>query len=150
MYQLVLTCFQRRRVTVHIAEMGFSSDFAHRRKYENKQLHYQPLMEELRRAGWNVHGKVHVITVGVRATVPNRNDEVLKEMGVSDRKDREGLQRDLVWTSAKHAATIIAQFREVLKTIFYSPRPSNLRRAIQITGRPPKTRRQWQRTRGSA
>eukprot|EP00959_Pyramimonas_sp_CCMP1952_P315225 6597842-Pyramimonas_sp.AAC.1 len=34
---------QRRRVTVHIAEMGFSSDFAHRRKYENKQLHYQPL-----------------------------------------------------------------------------------------------------------
>eukprot|EP00959_Pyramimonas_sp_CCMP1952_P133232 2785453-Pyramimonas_sp.AAC.1 len=69
-------------------------------------------MEELRRAGWNVHGKVHVITVGVRATVPNRNDEVLKEMGVSDRKDREGLQRDLVRTSAKHATTIIAQFRK--------------------------------------
>ena len=55
---------QKRRVTVHIAEMGFSSDFTHRRKYENKQLHYQPLMEELRKAGWNVHGRVHVITGG--------------------------------------------------------------------------------------
>eukprot|EP00976_Prorocentrum_cordatum_P114841 1195908-Prorocentrum_minimum.AAC.5 len=32
-------------------------------------------MEELRKAGWNVHGRVHVITVGVRATVPSsRND----------------------------------------------------------------------------
>eukprot|EP00959_Pyramimonas_sp_CCMP1952_P192845 4032449-Pyramimonas_sp.AAC.1 len=101
---------QKRRVTVHIAEMGFSSDFDHRRKYENKQLHYLPLMKELERAGWNVHGRIHVITVGVRATVPIRNDEVLKEMGVSDKKS---LQQDLVWTSAKHAATIIAQFRKV-------------------------------------
>jgi hypothetical protein len=113
---------QRRRVTVHIAEMGFSSDFAHRRKYENKQLHYQPLMEELRGAGWNVHGRIHVITVGVRATVPNRNDEVLKEMGVSDRKDRERLQRDLVWASAKHAATIIAQFRKIQRKKKPDPR----------------------------
>eukprot|EP00959_Pyramimonas_sp_CCMP1952_P108719 2273309-Pyramimonas_sp.AAC.1 len=70
-------------------------------------------MEELRKAGWNVQGRVHVITMGVRATVPNRNDEVLKEMGVLDRKDRKSLQRDLVWTSAKHATTIIAQFRKI-------------------------------------
>eukprot|EP00976_Prorocentrum_cordatum_P013670 273011-Prorocentrum_minimum.AAC.1 len=48
---------QRRKVTVHIAEEGFSSDFSHRRKYESKQLHYQPLMEELEKAGWNVHRK---------------------------------------------------------------------------------------------
>eukprot|EP00959_Pyramimonas_sp_CCMP1952_P243775 5095886-Pyramimonas_sp.AAC.2 len=102
---------QRRKVTVHMAEVGFSSDFSHHRKYEDKQLHYQTLMEELEKEGWNVHGNVHVITIGVRATVPTRNDEVLKEMGVSEKKDRKSLQQDLVWTSAKHAATIIAQFR---------------------------------------
>eukprot|EP00976_Prorocentrum_cordatum_P098261 1191330-Prorocentrum_minimum.AAC.3 len=67
----------------------------HRRKYENKQLHYQPLMEELEREGWNVRGKIHVITVGVRATVSTRNDEVLKEMGVSEKRDRKSLQQDL-------------------------------------------------------
>ena len=61
-------------------------------------------MEELEREGWNVHGKIHVITIGVRATVPTRNDEVLKEMGVSEKRDRKSLQQDLVWTSAKHAA----------------------------------------------
>ena len=68
-------------------------------------------------------GRIHVITVGVRATVPNRNDEVLKEMGVSDRKDRERLQRDLVWASAKHAATIIAQFRKVQRKKNKKPDP---------------------------
>ena len=47
----------------------------------------------------------------------------MKEMGVSDRKDRERLQRDLVWTSAKHAATIIAQFRKVQRKKNKKPDP---------------------------
>eukprot|EP00959_Pyramimonas_sp_CCMP1952_P285148 5962079-Pyramimonas_sp.AAC.1 len=46
-------------------------------------------MEELEKAGWNVHGRIHVITVGVWATVPIQNDEVLKEMGVSEKKSRK-------------------------------------------------------------
>ena len=104
---------QRRKVTVHIAEAGFSSDFGHRRKCEGKQRHYQPLIEELEKAGWNVHRKVHVIKIGVRATVPVQNDEVLKDLGVSEKKSRKSLQQDLVWTSAKHAATTIAQFRKI-------------------------------------
>ena len=60
-----------------------------------------------------MHRKAHVITIGVRATVPLQNDEVLKDLGVLEKGDRKSLQRDLVWTSAKHAATIIAQIRKV-------------------------------------
>eukprot|EP00959_Pyramimonas_sp_CCMP1952_P061736 1290026-Pyramimonas_sp.AAC.1 len=98
-----------------MGELGFLSDFSHKRKYEDKQQHYPPLMEELERAGWNVRKQIHVITVGVRATVPVRNDEVLKDLGISKTKNRKSLQQDLVWTSAKHAATIIAQIRKTQK-----------------------------------
>ena len=40
---------------------------------ERKQHKYCPLIEELVREGWDVDPTVHVITVGVRATVPTRN-----------------------------------------------------------------------------
>eukprot|EP00976_Prorocentrum_cordatum_P084255 1185576-Prorocentrum_minimum.AAC.1 len=49
-------------------------------------------------------------------------------MGVSDRKDREGLQRDLVWTWAKHAATIIAQFRKIQRR-----KPARKRELVEVT-----------------
>ena len=32
-----------RNVKVHIAELGFSSDLTHQKKYEAKQQHYKPL-----------------------------------------------------------------------------------------------------------
>jgi hypothetical protein len=40
---------------------------------DRKQHKYAPLIQELEREGWNVRPTVHVITVGVRATVPIRN-----------------------------------------------------------------------------
>eukprot|EP00959_Pyramimonas_sp_CCMP1952_P395435 8285843-Pyramimonas_sp.AAC.1 len=63
----------RRRVTVHVVELGFCSDFNHKDKYTKKQQHYHPLIRELECAGWNVNKQVHVVTVGARATVPLRN-----------------------------------------------------------------------------
>ena len=41
-----------------------------------------PLIEELIKEGWNVDPTVQVITVGVRATVPIRNVEILENLGI--------------------------------------------------------------------
>jgi hypothetical protein len=57
-------------VTIIIGELGFSSDLGFQKTVDMKQHKYDPLIEELERAGWNVRPMVHVITVGVRATVP--------------------------------------------------------------------------------
>ena len=65
-----------RRVTIIIGELGFSSDLNPQKTVERKQHKYGPLIEELVREGWDVDPTVHVITVGVRATVPTRNIEV--------------------------------------------------------------------------
>ena len=54
---------------------------------DRKQHKYAPLIEELEREGCNVRPTaVHVITVGVRATVPIRNVEVLKSLGIIKEK----------------------------------------------------------------
>ena len=52
---------------------------------ERKQHKYAPLIEELVKEGWNVDPTVHAITVGVRATVPIRNVEVLENLGIKDK-----------------------------------------------------------------
>ena len=80
-----------RAVKLHIGEVGFCSDLEHTAKYEAKAAHYAPLAEELTSAGWQVHHTIHVLTVGVRATVPLRNLEVLEGLQMP-KKDREELQ----------------------------------------------------------
>jgi hypothetical protein len=102
-----------RRVVVHIVELGFSSDFKHQDKYEAKQSHYRPLATALAKEGWRVYPRTHVLTVGVRATVPERNDEVLKELGVHEKSKRVGLQHELVRVAAKHAGIIVAKLRRL-------------------------------------
>eukprot|EP00976_Prorocentrum_cordatum_P064696 1177594-Prorocentrum_minimum.AAC.2 len=44
----------------------------------------------------NIHHTTHVLTIGVRATVPLRNLEVLEGLQVP-KKDREELQQGLCW-----------------------------------------------------
>ena len=83
-------------MTVHVAELGFCSNFNHENKYAQEQLHYAPLINELEWAGWNVNGQVHAITVGAGATVPERNDAVLKSLGIAEDRMRKEIQRDLV------------------------------------------------------
>ena len=100
---------------MHIGEAGFCSDLEHVAKYEAKAAHYAPLVEELTTAGWNVHHTTHVLTIGVRATVPLRNLEVLESLQMP-KKDREELQRSLVRTATKHAGIIIAKLRRLHAT----------------------------------
>eukprot|EP00959_Pyramimonas_sp_CCMP1952_P001095 21682-Pyramimonas_sp.AAC.1 len=62
------------------------SDLESGAKYEAKTAHYAPLGEELMTAGWNVHHTTHVLTMGVRVTVPLRNLEVLEGLQMSPRR----------------------------------------------------------------
>ena len=71
-------------MTIIIGELGFSSDLNPQKTVERKQ-HKYALIEELVKEGWNVDPTVHVITVGVRATVPIRNVEVLENLGIKDK-----------------------------------------------------------------
>eukprot|EP00976_Prorocentrum_cordatum_P043678 883493-Prorocentrum_minimum.AAC.1 len=105
-----------RRVKLHIGgEVGFCSDLERDAKYEAKTTHYAPLVVELLNAGWDVHHTTHVLTIGVRATVPLRNLEVLEEIQVP-KKDREELQQSLVKTATKHTGIIIAKLRRLHTT----------------------------------
>ena len=104
---------RKSKLTLHIVELGFCSDLRHRDKYAQKQSHYVPLEEALTAHGWNVHPRTHIITVGVRATVPERNHDVLTGLGITDEKARTRLQEELVRISAKHIAIIITHIRKL-------------------------------------
>ena len=104
---------RRRKVTVYIVELGFASDMKQDEKKLAKQLHYAPLIQELQRAGWRVNPEVLVITVGARATVPESNEQVMRQLQIRDSKERAQLQQDLVTTAMKHAGIIIAQIRRI-------------------------------------
>ena len=108
---------KRTRLTLHIVELGFSSDLKHQDKYDQKTAHYTPLITELSQEGWNVHPEAHVITIGVRATVPDRNHKVLQTLGITKDKDRKQLQIQFVHTSAKHHAMIITQIRKQTRIV---------------------------------
>ena len=58
-----------------------------------KRDKYGPLVAALRNAGWDVAPLTHVITVVARATVPTRNANVLKELGIVKVADEKTIQR---------------------------------------------------------
>jgi acid stress-induced BolA-like protein IbaG/YrbA len=81
-----------RRFTIIIVELGFSSDLGLQKTVDRKQHTYAPLIKELEREGWNVRPTIHAITVGVRATVPIRNVEVLKSLGIKEKQAQQKVQ----------------------------------------------------------
>ena len=100
-----------RRVTIIIGELGFSSDLNPQKTVERKQHKYAPLIEELVREGWDVDPTVHVITVGVRATVPTRNIEVLEKLGIRDKPAQQKVQSSMAkiyssYTPEQNCATV--------------------------------------------
>jgi hypothetical protein len=58
------------------------------------------LIAALRNAGSSRAPLTHVITVGARATVPIRNANVLKELGLVKVADQKTIQRRLAYTAA--------------------------------------------------
>ena len=104
---------EERRVTIIIGELGFSSDLNPQKTVERKQHKYAPLIEELIKEGWNVDPTVHVITVGVRATVPIRNVEVLENLGVKDKPAQQKVQANMAHIAAAHLPRIVPQYRRL-------------------------------------
>ena len=102
-----------RRVTIIIGELGFSSDLNPQKTVERKQHKYGPLIEELVREGWDVDPTVHVITVGVRATVPTRNIEVLEKLGIRDKPAQQKVQSSMARIAATHLNRIVPQYRRL-------------------------------------
>ena len=99
-----------------VAESGFTSDMCFSDTVSRKRDKYGPLITALRNAGWDVAPLTHVITVGARATVPTRNANVLKVLGIVEVADQKTIQRRLAYTAAIHLNMIVWQYRELCRT----------------------------------
>ena len=66
---------------------------------DRKQHKYAPLIKELEEEGWTVRHTVHVIIVGVRATVPIRNVEVLRSLGIIEKPAQQKVQASITTES---------------------------------------------------
>jgi hypothetical protein len=104
---------ESRRVTIIIAELGFSSDLGFQKIVDRKQHKYAPLIEELEREGWNARPTVNVITVGVRATVLIRNVEVLKSLGLKEKPAQQKVQASMAHVAAAHLNRIVPKYRRL-------------------------------------
>ncbi len=116
-------------VKLVIAELGFTSDMCSSSTVSRKRDKYGPLVAALRNAGWDVAPLTHVITVGARATVPTRNADVLKELGIVKAADQKTMQRTLAYTAAIHLNMIVWQYRKLCRT-----RHNNINNNISKTG----------------
>jgi hypothetical protein len=104
---------EKRRVNIIIGELGFSSDLNPQKTVERKQHKYALFIEELVKEGWNVDPTVHAITVGVRATVPIRNVEVLENIGIKDKPAQQKVQASMAHVAAAHLNRIVPQYRRL-------------------------------------
>jgi hypothetical protein len=104
---------ESRRVTIIIRELGFSSDLGFQKTVDRKQHKYAPLIRELEREDWNVRPTVHVVTVGVRATVPIRNVEILKSLGIKEKPAQQKVQASMAHVAATHLNRIVHQYRRL-------------------------------------
>jgi tRNA/tmRNA/rRNA uracil-C5-methylase (TrmA/RlmC/RlmD family) len=94
------------------------TDLNPQKTVEMKQHKYAPLIEELVKEGWNVDPTVHVIrTVGVRATVPIRNVEVLENLGIKDKPAQQKVQASMAHVAAAHLNRIVPQYRRLCARI---------------------------------
>jgi hypothetical protein len=57
-----------------------------------------------------------VITVGARATVPTRNANLLKELGIVKVGAQKTMQQRLAYTAAIHLSMIVWQYRKLCTT----------------------------------
>ena len=103
-------------VKLIVAELGFTSDMCFSDTVSRKRDKYGPLVAALRNAGWDVAPLTHVITVGARATVPTRNANVLKELGIGKVADQKTIQRRLAYTAAIHLNMIVWLYRKLCRT----------------------------------
>ena len=103
----------RRTVRVRIGELACTSDLQSSKTVSRKRTKYAPLVAALQEAGWNVVGTVHVVTVGVRGTVPLANRAELSCLGITTRKEQLPVQRAMAREAIKHLNIIVRQYRKL-------------------------------------
>ena len=103
----------RRAVRVRIGELACTSDLQSSKTVSRKRAKYEPLVSSLREAGWNVVGTVHVVTVGVRGTVPLANRTELSCLCITTRKEQLPVQRAMAREAIKHLNIIVRQYRKL-------------------------------------
>jgi hypothetical protein len=105
---------ESRRVTIVIAELRVSSDLGFQKTVDRKQRKYAPLIKELEEEGWTVRPIVHVVTVGVRATVPIRNVKVLKSLRIIKKPAQQKVRASMAHIlAASHLNRIVPQYRRL-------------------------------------
>ena len=58
-----------------------------------------------------------MITVGVRATVPIRNVEILENLGIKDKPAQQKVQASMAHVAASHLNRIVPQYRKLCARI---------------------------------
>eukprot|EP00959_Pyramimonas_sp_CCMP1952_P036495 763899-Pyramimonas_sp.AAC.2 len=102
----------RRAVRIRIGELACTSDLQSSKTVSRKRAKYRSLVLALREAGWNVVDTVHVVTVGVRGTVPLANRAELGCLGITTRKEQLPVQRAMAREAIKHLNIIVRQWQE--------------------------------------
>ena len=74
---------------------------------------YEPLRDLLLAEGWLVDEEIHVVTAGLRGTMPKRNDREFQNIGIAEPKQRAALQQALSINAAHHLAIIITKQRKL-------------------------------------
>jgi hypothetical protein len=113
--------FDNTPVKLILCEFACCSDLRFPQKVTEKKRRYAPLIAALIAYGWNVDPELIVTTAGLRATVPLRNLDEFKRLGIDKKKDREALQNALTETTEKHLALIIRQQRKLRRTQRLNP-----------------------------
>ena len=105
----------RRAVRIRIGELACTSDLQPHKAVARKREKYRPLVLALREARWNVVDTVHVVTVGVRGTVPLANKAELGCLGITTKKEQLVTQRAMAREAIiRHLNIIIVrQYRKL-------------------------------------
>jgi hypothetical protein len=104
------TAHPRRKVVVHILEVGYAGDAGWRDRHKEKKEKYEPLTKAMHEAGWRV--ELHVMILGATGMVYEHNDRVLEWLGVDNKKERERALRELAAHGAKEASGIMAAYEK--------------------------------------
>eukprot|EP00959_Pyramimonas_sp_CCMP1952_P058978 1231864-Pyramimonas_sp.AAC.1 len=104
---------QRGAVRVVLSEVACTSDLRAEDTVIRKRKKHDPLIQALWRAGWNMAGETHVVTAGVRGTVPNSNKAALGCLEITTKREQHPVQRAIAREAMRHLNIIVRQYRKL-------------------------------------
>ena len=102
-------------VELVLCELKYTAEDNFAAKHAAAEEKYQDLRRLLQAAGWSVRPVVSIV-VGHRGTTSSANRRAFHDIGITGRKEQDKLQEDLVWSSAKWAARLVALRRRKVES----------------------------------